>query len=98
MRADIRDGQEHERSILRAGYRSSIAHIRLATHGRSIQRVHTVGSFASDGPLTTCVATVKATLHEIEASIAIQNEGFENLVRGSQVNMNEVLERAPSNW
>ena len=29
------------------------------------------------GPLTTCVATVTATLHEIEASIAIQNEGFE---------------------
>ena len=24
-----------------------------------------------NGPLTTCVATVKATLHEIEASIAI---------------------------
>jgi hypothetical protein len=43
-----------------------------------------------DGPLTTCGATVKATLHEIEASIAIQNEGFENLVRGSQVTMDEV--------
>ena len=51
-----------------------------------------------DGPLTTCVATVKATLHEIEASIAIQNEGFENLVRGSQVTMEEVLERSPANW
>lgn len=24
-----------------------------------------------DGPLTTCIATVKATLNEIEASIAI---------------------------
>jgi hypothetical protein len=44
------------------------------------------------------VATVKATLHEIEASVAIQNEGFENLVRGSQVTMDEVLERAPFNW
>ena len=32
-----------------------------------------------DGPLTSCVTTIKATLHEIEASIAIQNEGFENL-------------------
>jgi len=30
--------------------------------------------------LTTCVATVTAALHEIEASIAIQNEGFENLI------------------
>ena len=37
-----------------------------------------------NGPLTTCVATVTAALHEIEASIAIQNEGFENLIRGSR--------------
>jgi hypothetical protein len=50
------------------------------------------------GPLTTCVATVTAILHEIEASIAIQNEGFENLVRGSTVTMDDVLIRAPSNW
>jgi hypothetical protein len=42
--------------------------------------------------------TVKATLHEIEASIAIQNEGFENLVRGSSVTMEQVLQRAPFNW
>jgi hypothetical protein len=51
-----------------------------------------------NGPLTTCVATVKATLHEIEASIAIQNEGFENLIRGSKVMMDDVLRRAPGNW
>ena len=51
-----------------------------------------------NGPLTTCVAGVRAMLNEIEASIAIQNEGFENLVRGSQVSMEEVLQRAPSNW
>src|ERR1700733_2015081 len=51
-----------------------------------------------NGPLTMCVATVAATLHEIEASIAIQNEGFENLIRGSKVTMEEVLRRAPGNW
>jgi len=51
-----------------------------------------------NGPLTTCVATVTAALHEIEASIAIQNEGFENLIRGSKVTMEEVLSRAPGNW
>ena len=48
-----------------------------------------------DGPLTTCIATVKATLHEIQASIEIQNEGFENFIAGSHVTMNQVLERAP---
>ena len=50
------------------------------------------------GPLTTCVAAVKATLHEIETSIAIQNEGFANLILGSSVTMEEVLQRAPTNW
>ena len=55
-------------------------------------------TLAIDGPLTTCIATVKATLNEIEASIVIQNEGFENLIRGSLVRMEEVLQRAPFNW
>ncbi|MDP4021807.1 peptidase S14 [Methylobacterium sp. NEAU 140] len=50
------------------------------------------------GPLTTCVAAVTATLHEIEASIAIQNEGFSNLIRGSDVTLEEVLMKAPANW
>ena len=50
------------------------------------------------GPLTTCVASVRAMLHELEHSIIIQNEGFENLIRGSDVTMDEVLKRAPSNW
>jgi ATP-dependent protease ClpP protease subunit len=51
-----------------------------------------------NGPLTTCIASVKAMLNQLEASIAIQNEGFENLVLGSQVTIEEVLRRAPSNW
>ena len=50
------------------------------------------------GPLTTCVASVTATLHEIEASSSIQNEGFENLILGSKVTMHDVLSRAPGNW
>jgi hypothetical protein len=41
---------------------------------------------------------VKATLNEIECSIEMQNEGFASLVRGSRVTLDEVLERAPSNW
>lgn len=51
-----------------------------------------------NGPLTTCVATVEATLNEIRASIDIQNEGFENLIRDSSVRMDVVLEPAPANW
>lgn len=50
------------------------------------------------GPLTSCEAVVRAKLHEIEASIAIQNEGFEHLIRGSSVTMEEVVKRAQNNW
>jgi hypothetical protein len=66
---------------------------RLMIHERKLNKTLRI-----DGPLTSCVATVKATLHEIEASIAIQNEGFENIIRGSKVAMTEVLQRAPYNW
>jgi hypothetical protein len=66
---------------------------RLMIHERKLDKQMHIS-----GPLTTCVATVTATLHEIEASIAIQNEGFENLIRGSSVMMEEVLQRAPGNW
>lgn len=66
---------------------------RLMIHERKLAK-----KLVIDGPLTSCIATVRATLNEIEASIAIQNEGFENLVRGSKVTLDEVLQRAPSNW
>ena len=66
---------------------------RLMIHERKLSK-----ELKIDGPLTTCIATVEATLHEIQCSIAIQNEGFENLIRESDVTMEEVLKRAPSNW
>lgn len=66
---------------------------RLMIHERKLSK-----ELVIDGPLTTCLATVQATLNEIECSIAIQNEGFQNLVLGSSVSLDEVLKRAPSNW
>jgi hypothetical protein len=66
---------------------------RLMIHERKLSK-----KLVIDGPLTTCLATVQATLNEIECSIAIQNEGFQNLVVGSSVTLEEVLSRAPSNW
>jgi ATP-dependent protease ClpP protease subunit len=66
---------------------------RVMIHERKMDKeLHVIG------PLTTCVASVRAMLNELEHSIAIQNEGFENLVRGSSVTMEEVLKRAPANW
>ena len=66
---------------------------RLMIHERKLSK-----ELKINGPLTTCIATVKATLHEIESSIEIQNEGFANLIIGSQVTMDQVLEKAPYNW
>ena len=66
---------------------------RLMIHERKLKK-----NLHIEGPLTTCVAAVKATLNEIEASIRIQNEGFRSLIVGSSVTMDEVLERAPYNW
>jgi ATP-dependent protease ClpP protease subunit len=66
---------------------------RLMIHERKLSK-----KLVIDGPLTTCVAIVKATLNEIKCSIAIQNEGFQNLILGSNVTMEEVLKRAPANW
>jgi hypothetical protein len=66
---------------------------RLMIHERKLSKTLQI-----DGPLTTCVATVEAALNEIRASIAIQNEGFENLIVGSKVSMEQVLQRAPCNW
>jgi hypothetical protein len=64
---------------------------RLMIHERKLSK-----KLVIDGPLTTSVAVVKATLNEIECSIAIQNEGFQNLVLGSSVTPDEVLKKAPS--
>ena len=66
---------------------------RLMIHERKMNKQLQV-----QGPLTTCIAAVKATLHEIECSIEIQNEGFSNLIQGSDVTLAEVLEKAPANW
>lgn len=66
---------------------------RLMIHERKLQ-----ANIMLDGPLTACIANLKAKLNEIEHSIQIQNEGFKNLVAGSSVSMDDVLKRAPENW
>ena len=66
---------------------------RLMIHERLITK-----NIQLSGPLSTCIATLKATLNEIESSIAIQNEGFQNLILGSDVTMDELLQKAPENW
>lgn len=66
---------------------------RLMIHERQMDKTVQI-----TGPLTCTLATAKALLHEIEHSIQIQNEGFENLIAGSSMTLDELLRRAPSNW
>lgn len=66
---------------------------RLMIHERKMDKtLHVVG------PLTNCVASVKALLHELEHSIRIQNEGFDALAIGSSLTGDDLKARAPENW
>ncbi|MDG5747399.1 ATP-dependent Clp protease proteolytic subunit [Qipengyuania sp. XHP0207] len=50
------------------------------------------------GPLRSCTAQLKAALHEIEHSIDIEEQGFRDIVDGSEVTFEEVRDKAPDNW
>jgi ATP-dependent protease ClpP protease subunit len=66
---------------------------RLMIHERKLDQ-----DLPLHGPLSTCLAPLRAKLNEVEQSIRIQNEGFEHLILGSKVTLDEVLRRAPDNW
>lgn len=66
---------------------------RLMLHERQITK-----TIDLSGPLKSCVAVLKATLHEIETSVRIEEEGFEALVAGSKVPLDELKHKAPENW
>ncbi|MFB0611240.1 ATP-dependent Clp protease proteolytic subunit [Aurantiacibacter poecillastricola] len=50
------------------------------------------------GPLKSCTYQLKAALNEIEHSIEIEEQGFREIVEGSNVSFEEVRDRAPENW
>jgi ATP-dependent protease ClpP protease subunit len=66
---------------------------RIMIHERQLTKTIEVS-----GPLKTCVAGLKANLHEIEHSIRIEEEGFRDLVAGTRIDLDEVRRRAPENW
>jgi ATP-dependent protease ClpP protease subunit len=66
---------------------------RLLIHERQIDRkIH------MSGPLRSCVAQLRAALHEIEESIRIEDEGFANIVDQSAITLEQVRDLAPNNW
>jgi ATP-dependent Clp protease, protease subunit len=50
------------------------------------------------GPLNTLAPVLLAKLNEIQDSIRIQDEGFAALVEGTNVSLDELRAKAPSNW
>lgn len=66
---------------------------RIMVHERIITR-----TIKLEGPLRSCVATLKAALHEIEHSVRIEEEGFADLIGEAGIDMAELRRRAPENW
>jgi ATP-dependent protease ClpP protease subunit len=51
-----------------------------------------------EGPLTACLDVLMAKVNELKTCIAIQNEGFQDLITASSLRLDEVVERAKTNW
>ena len=50
------------------------------------------------GPIRASLPKLRAKCHEIETGIELEREGFERLIEGSDVTMDELLEKALYNW
>jgi ATP-dependent Clp protease protease subunit len=51
-----------------------------------------------NGPLKANALRVKELASEIEIGLRLEEEGFADLIRDSQVSMEELMERASANW
>lgn len=65
----------------------------LLIHGRSLGRTVTF-----DGPLQQERKRLEALLAEVDTGLALERRGFETLIQGSAIGIDELLERAQSNW
>jgi ATP-dependent protease ClpP protease subunit len=51
-----------------------------------------------DGPIRASIPIVTALLHQLETGVELEKEHFERLIEGSDVTMDELLEKALYNW
>lgn len=65
----------------------------LLIHCRSLNK-----TLQLDGALSLERIRLEAVLAEIDVGIRLEEEGFRELIAGSDVRMRELLERAQSNW
>lgn len=65
----------------------------LLIHCRQLQQ-----TIELDGPIRTHIPRLEAKLHEFETGVVLEVENFERLIEGSDVSMDELLEKALHNW
>ena len=51
-----------------------------------------------DGPIRSHLPKLKAMIHQLETGIDLEKENFERLIEGTEVPMDELLEKALYNW
>jgi hypothetical protein len=51
-----------------------------------------------NGPLKANALRLRQLIAEVEIGLRLEEEGFADLILGSQVSMDELMERAPTNW
>jgi hypothetical protein len=51
-----------------------------------------------DGPIRSHLPKLTAMVHQLETGISLEEENFERLIEGSDVTMDELLEKALYNW
>lgn len=51
-----------------------------------------------DGPIRTSIPMLKAMIHQLETGVELEKDNFERLIDGTEVPMDELLEKALYNW
>jgi len=65
----------------------------LLIHSRQLEQ-----DVKLSGPIRSSLPLLRAKCHEIETGIDLEQQAFEKLIAGSQVSMDELLEKALYNW
>jgi ATP-dependent protease ClpP protease subunit len=65
----------------------------LLIHGRRLER-----RIELSGPLRGTLAHLRSLTHQVELGIALEEEGFERLIRGSDIAFDEIVHHSRFNW
>jgi hypothetical protein len=65
----------------------------LLIHCRQLEKALEIS-----GPMRASRAEVEALLHQIDCGLRLEKENFKRLIEGSEVGMEELLEKALYNW